>query len=398
MNYRRDFLKQSSLIALAPTVPGFLSGVATRSQPKKDDRVLVVIQLDGGNDGVNTLVPFKDEGYRKHRNRLVIPTNQLLKINDSMGLHPQMQMMSQLWQDDQLALMPGVGYPNPNRSHSASMAIWQTCRFAAKEQNSQGWIGTGLDQNKQMEQTDETPDSLIVGADQPEIALQGRQSVAGSINYLKDFILPGQVQKPRPADSQQSLRDFVQRTRVSAFRLAEQTEALVGKIKDSASYPKTRLGNNLQTIAHLIKGGFGTRVYYAVQSGYDMHANQMASHASLLSELSNAVGYFIRDLQAAKLDERVVVMGFSEFGRRVDENGSYGTDHGTSGLSFLAGTRVRAGVYGEYPKLTELDDGGMTVSTDFRNIYAAVLENWLGLDSVLALGGKFTPMDLFDSP
>ena len=395
---RRNFLKTSSLLALAPTVPNFLANYARANAAAKDERILVVIQMDGGNDGVNTVVPFADEGYAKNRKELFIPKSKLLKLNDSVGLNPAMRSAAKLWEDEQLAILPSVGYPNPNRSHEASMAIWQTCEFSERAQQSNGWLGLALDGVPHDPKG--APESLMVGDRERPIALQGRKSVCSSIRNLDGYLMDDDlkeslaIQKREQANSPQhsELTAFLSRSQTDAFSMADSVKELIGKVEQSARYPATELGENMKTIASLIKAGFGTRVYYAIQSGYDTHALQLRSHGGLLSSLSRSIKSFLDDLKSAKMDDRVVVLCFSEFGRRVDENGSRGTDHGSAGLTLLAGPNVNAGVHGGYSSLLDLQDGGLKVQTDFRSIYADLMQNWLNVEP----GPSFKTVDKVD--
>lgn len=404
MLHRREFLKRSSLLSLTPTVPEFVSQAAAAAEPNRHDRALVVIQLSGGNDGINTVVPFADEGYRKHRKSLRLPTDQLIKLDESnglhgpIGLHGVMGGFGKLWDSDRLAIVQGVGYPNPNRSHDVSMSIWQTCRFDPKQHHTHGWLGRALDQASQP--TDGAPTALLIGDQQPPIALRGRRSVASAMHRLDEFKLGAKSVKPVLGKSERwesgdNLTAFVQRTSVDAYTTAERLSELAGKSDPSASYPSGELAQRLRLISRLIKSGFGTRVYYAAQSGYDTHAGQQGTHARLLRRLSDSVFAFLEDLRTAKLDDRVAVLCFSEFGRRVTENASQGTDHGTAGPVFLAGRGVNAGLHADTPSLTDLEDGDLKMSIDFRRVYASVLQHWLRVESAAALGGHWDPASLF---
>jgi uncharacterized protein (DUF1501 family) len=387
---RRHFLASSTLLALNPTVPGFLAQTARAARADRDSRVLVVIQLDGGNDGINTVVPFADEGYAKHRNTLRLEKSRLVWINDRVGLHPALAEAGKLLHKGKLAIVQGVGYPNPSRSHFRSMAVLHTARLDPEEHNSLGWLGRGLDTGKP------TAPALLVGAGPPPLALRGRRATASSIERLEDFTL-ATTADPRKAlgqDKPEDLTAFVRRSMVDAFATADRLAEAV-KEKDDARYPATALANHLRLMARLLKAGAGARVFYTVQSSYDTHAAQWQTHARLLLELAGAVSAFLSDLQAAKLEERVVVLAFSEFGRRVHENGSLGTDHGTAGPVFLAGSRVKGGLLGTTPDLLDLEDGDLKVGIDFRRIYATVLEDWLGLRATAALGGSFARLPLF---
>ena len=411
MPTRRDMmrtsLKSAALVALSPTVPTFLAQTARSATAKRDSRVLVVIQLEGGNDAINTLVPYADEGYAKNRNALRIAEKQLIRVDDRVGLHPALRDLGVLLDRGQLALVPGVGYPNPNRSHFESMSIWQTARLDLEEHGGPGWIGRSLDEQAKTGETAIASEAaaLYIGEGAPSPALRGRRAGAASLERIEDLTLPmdwdrslmttGLVSQAEPDDS---LLAYVRRSVLDAYACSQRVDGLTRRNAAFAqSYPDTGLAGKLRTIAQLLKAELGTRVFYASQSGYDTHAGQLDTHDGLLRELATAIKAFMDDLTAARLSDRVTVMCFSEFGRRVAENGSAGTDHGTAGLVMLAGPGVRPGVHGTVPSLTDLVGGDPKVSTDFRRVYAALLDNWLGLPSQGALGSSFEPMALFRS-
>ncbi len=395
---RRDFLKTSSLIALAPTVPGFLARAARAAQPDRDARVLVVVQLDGGNDGVNTVVPFADEGYAKYRKTLRLGRERLVKVNAEVGLHPALGGFGKLLEDGRLAVVQGVGYPNPNRSHFESMAIWHSARFDPEERNGLGWLGRGLD--AAIARADGSPAAVFVGGGQMPAALRGRRSTASGLTRPEDFLLAPEAKAApgkRGEDANDGLAAFVRRCALDGYAAADRMAEVARAADASAVYPTTELAGQLRLVARLIKGGVGTRVYYVRQPGYDTHAGQLGAHFGLLNELSGGVKAFLDDLTAAKLAERVTVLAFSEFGRTVKENGSAGTDHGTAGPVFLAGPGVKAGLVGKAPSLLDLDPkhGDLRMSLDFRRVYATVLTDWLGLAADVALGGPFDKLPLF---
>jgi uncharacterized protein (DUF1501 family) len=401
---RRDFLKHASLVALAPTVPGFLAQTAGAATPQKDGRVLVVIQLDGGNDGINTVVPFADEGYAKYRQTLRLPTDRLLKINPEVGLHPAMGDAAKLLETGRLAIVQGVGYPNPSRSHFKSMAIWQTAnvrlpkadRDDPETRASFGWLGQALDGGRR--RADGAPDAVFVGAGALPVALRGRRAVASAMTRPEDSILTLKADAPAAvADVTQhsDLAAFVQRSTLDAYTTSARMTEVLRATDGAPRYPATGLAGRLRTIARLLKGGVGARVFYTVQRTYDTHYIQEASHGGLLREFAGAVRAFLDDLAEAGLAERVAVMAFSEFGRRVRENSSQGTDHGTAGPVFVAGLTVRAGLVGEAPKLLDLVDGDLQMKVDFRRVYAAILDQWLRLPSRAALQGSVEPLPLF---
>jgi uncharacterized protein (DUF1501 family) len=402
---RRDFLQRASLLALAPTLPGFLAQTARAAKPVQDGRVLVVIQLDGGNDGINTIVPYADEGYAKYRNVLRLPKERLLKINDSVGLHPAMGEATKLLESGRLALVQGVGYPNPSRSHFKSMAIWHSADVNlsrggevpdAETNATYGWLGRAFDGAARA--ASGGPTSLFIGLQPPPAALRGRRSVAAALAGLEDFTvdLDGQpaqtVADPGPGDD---VAAFVGRSTLDAYAAASRMRLVLREDNSGVKYPSTGLANRLRLIARLLKMGYAARVFYTLQGGYDTHNGQFNTHFNLLAEFAGALRAFLDDLANAKLADRVMVLAFSEFGRRVAENGSAGTDHGTAGPVFLAGSKVRTGLVGNTPSLTDLQDGDLKPSLDFRQVYATVLEDWLGLPSEPVLGHDFPKLSLF---
>jgi uncharacterized protein (DUF1501 family) len=408
---RRDFLKASlqtsTLVALAPTVPRFLARTARAAESAPDGRILVVVQLDGGNDGINTVVPFADEGYAKCRRALRLPAGRLHKVTEEVGLHPAMADAAKLLEGGRLAVVQGVSYPNPSRSHFKSMAIWHSAnvnlpRKGDSDADSKavlGWIGRALDEGGKP--ADGSAGALFVGSGSLPVALRSRRSVASAITRPEDSILALQGGARSVATGEPGrggdLAGFVRRSTLDAYATSERMAEVLRAEDKGARYPATGLAGRLRVIARLIKGGGGTRVFYTSQGGYDTHYAQLVPHANLLGELSGALKAFLDDLAAARLADRVLVLCFSEFGRRVQENGSQGTDHGTAGPVFLAGPAVRAGLVGEAPKLLDLQDGDLKMAVDFRRVYATILDGWLGLPSKPALGGAFAPLPLFRS-
>ena len=393
---RRTFLKDVSLVALAPTVPALLKRTARAAEPDKDGRILVVVQLDGGNDGINTVVPLKDDGYASNRKKLRLPQDRLLKVNDDLALHPSLRAGRDLLDQRQLAIVQGVGYPNPNRSHDVSMAIWQTARVDRDDHTGYGWIGRALDDVPAAEQG--LPNSLLIGTGPTPRALWGRRSIASSFSAIDDLVAQAQ-RVPTLSDQDPGsgeLSEFLRRSTLDAYSTADTLADLAKEQSQADRYPNSALANRLKTVARLIRADLGTRVYYAVQPGYDTHASQLPVHARLLRELAGALEAFLADLQDAGLDDRVLVMCFSEFGRRVKENASAGTDHGTAGPVFLAGNKVKAGVHGQSPSLQQLKRGDLEFTVDFRSVYATLLERWLELPAAPSLGGQFDTLDLID--
>ncbi len=391
---RRDFLRRSSLVALAPTVPAFLAHTAFAAKPARDSRILVVIQMDGGNDGINTVVPFADEGYAKHRKSLRLPKENLVKINDGLGLHPALRELSKLHEAGQLGIVQGVGYPNPSRSHFESMAVWHTARRDPTEHTGPGWIGRAFDAAVKAP----TPAMVFVGGGELPPALRSRRSVASALTRPEDFVLAREAKVALPAgEAKEDLAAFVNRMAVEGHATAERMKGVVEGKDEGSAYPGHELAQQLRLAARLIKADTGTRVFYTRQTGYDTHAAQYGAHFQLLSNLATALKAFNDDLKAAKLDDRVCVLAFSEFGRTVKENGSAGTDHGTSGPLFLSGAGVKGGVHGATPSLLDLDPkhGDLRTSVDFRQVYAAVLSDWLALPAEPVVGKGVERLKLF---
>lgn len=399
MHSRRGFLATNlralPLISLAPSIPGFLARTARAAEPARDGRILVVVQLDGGNDGINTVVPFGDEGYAKHRRVLRLPASGLIEVADGVGLHPAMRAAGALLDSGRLAIVRGVGYPNPSRSHFASMATWHTARLDPEEHQGAGWLGRGLG-----DRAGPGTRAVFLGAGTPPAALRGRRSSAVTLERLEDFAVDpataARGDRPGPGEGD-GLAAFARRSALDAYATADRMAALA-RADTSGLYPRTGLADRLGLVSRLIKADLGARVYYTSQAGYDTHAAQIATHGALLGELSGALRAFLDDLAASGLGDRVLVLAFSEFGRRVAENGSAGTDHGTAGPVFVAGPAVRAGLIGSQPGLLDLEAGDLKVAVDFRRIYATLLEGWLGLPSREALAGDYEPLPLLLEP
>jgi uncharacterized protein (DUF1501 family) len=388
---RRSFLRSSALLALSPTVPLFVQRSLAGTGAAKDARVLVVVELDGGNDALNTVVPFADPNYAKLRPRLKLNPKNLVRLNDTLGLHPSLRPLDKLLQAGQLAVVPGVGYPNPNRSHFESMAIWHTARFGADDRKGYGWLGRALDPS--------AGNLFSVGREVPG-ALRGARSSAVAFNRVEEVLLAdataaksgvSDATTDGPADD---LLAFVRRQAVEAHSSADKLAKLTSD-SGGPAYPRTALAERLQMVSRLLKANVGARVFYAQQSGYDTHSQQQFTHSNLLGEFAGAVAAFFADLKEAKLLDRVTLLAFSEFGRTIKENGSAGTDHGTAGAVFLAGPIVAGGVAGTMPNLTDLDKNEPKMTTDFRSVYAAALQGWMGIAPEAALGSGFGKVKLF---
>ena len=276
---RRDLFRMLPLISLAPTVPGFIAKLARAAAPERDGRILVVIQLDGGNDGLNCVVPFGDEAYAKNRRTLKLATDRLIKISDGIGLHPAMGEAGKLVESGRLAIVPGVGYPNPNRSHFASMAVWHTARLDVEEHGGPGWLGRGLDSTT-------GGASTFVGRGSIPAAIRGRRAPAASLERIEDLTLDPGVARSDVVSSGGDLVDFVRRSTLDAYASSDRLAGLAKDGSSAARYPETELANRLKLVARLIKGGYESRVFYTSQGGYDTHSQQLGVQFGLLGELS----------------------------------------------------------------------------------------------------------------
>jgi uncharacterized protein (DUF1501 family) len=395
----------ATLLACGATVPTFLARSAaalTEPAPRRGGRVLVVLQLDGGNDGLNTVVPHRDDVYRRSRPRLALPAQGLHRLNDDLGMHPALVGLMRLHENRQLAVVQSVGYPNPNRSHFESMAIWHTARLSPNR-STPGWLARCLDRRNDPPGGD-TPALHISEALLPQ-ALHGSQRHVPSLASLEQFrrrlgIPEGDGAREQRAALDQlgarqrgadgSLLQFVERSNLITYTSSARLEAASRQGQGATGYPEFYgLARRLRLVAQLIKAGLGTSIYYTQIGGFDTHANQLNSHSGLLREVGDSVRAFFEDLRRAGQADRVLLLAFTEFGRRLAENASGGTDHGTAAPVFLVGPRVRPGVHGPNPNLRELTDGDPRHALDFRRIYATVLDQWLACPSAAVLGGAY---------
>jgi uncharacterized protein (DUF1501 family) len=410
---RRKFLATVSaaasaagLVSLAPRAPGFLFESVAFGANQPGEKVLVVVQLSGGNDGLNTVVPYADETYRRRRPSLGLPAGQLLKIDGAFALHPSLKGMERLLENRQLAIVQGVGYPNPNRSHFESMDIWHTASMKAKERKL-GWLGRAFDAQKSAFSTTPDPPALHLGEESQPLALAARDVPSPSVRSLAQFRLEtGGDQRQRaaiedalktPRGNGSDLLKFVQTRSTSALEVSRRIEASGRSYQTPVTYPATPLASKLKQIAQLIDAGLATRVYYVALDGFDTHSDQAAAHAGLLDQLGGGLAAFAEDLQAHSQLDRVMTLVFSEFGRRVEENASRGTDHGAAAPVFLVGNRVKSGLIGDHPRLDQLQDGDLKFHTDFRAVYATLLSQWLGWPAASILGDDFAPADVLQS-
>lgn len=411
---RRDFLKvslgASTLLSLSPTVPAFLSRSARAAglQRNTGDTILVVVQLAGGNDGLNTVVPYDDDEYARNRSTLRLASNEVHRIDSRLGFHPEMKAFVRLYQEGHLSVIQGVGYPNPNRDHFEAMRDWHTAQ-PSQPHCQTGWLGRAIDYA--CREGEASVPGVFVGNIAQPFSLNAERSIVPSIRSVKECTLrtmPGPegarahrrqlVELPRAAP-ENPLMDFLQRSTLDAYAGSERIEAVAQSTAPSEEYPPFQLARTFRTVAQLIRADLGIRIYHTELGGaepgaFDSHANQRDNHAAVLRQLSESVAAFVGDLERDKLLDRVLLMTFSEFGRTVKENGRRGTGHGAAAPMFLAGGRLKGGLIGPHPSLTDLDNGGLKFHIDFRRVYATVLDRWLGFDSQAVLGEKFDPLDV----
>jgi uncharacterized protein (DUF1501 family) len=410
---RRAFLarslRASTLLACAPAVPQFLAATARAVETGKDDTVLVVLEMGGGNDGLNTAIPFADDLYHKARPTLRLTKKDTLPVKDHLGLHNALVGIRPLLDAGEVAVVQGVGYPNPDRSHFESMDIWQSADPSRQLQT--GWLGRSV---PSLHDKKGSIPALQVGPDKLPLALQGAPGGAVSLNqqvpYQLDLGGDAARQKlrrqlietltgkaPEQEGPDDDLLAFVRRRQVQTYATLDKLHEVLESFKNEN--PQNRndqygLTGKLALVARLIRQGFGTRVFYVSIDGFDTHARQAERHTELLQEVGNAVGNFFTALREGDHAKRVVLLTFSEFGRRVKENGSRGTDHGAGSCLFVAGPAVKGGPVGTHPKLDDLDSGDLRHAIDFRRVYATLLDQWLDVDSKAVLGGKFDHLPL----
>ena len=432
---RREFLRGTMLGgAMTWTVPVFLertfaalqaeaADAATQAKTGRDQPILVVIQLAGGNDGLNTIIPVGNDHYYKARPSLALRKN-LLRVEDGFAFHPALDALQELYQEGWMSVVHGVGYPNPNRSHFRSTEIWHTASDARRVEK-HGWLGryfdhacagadpaVGISIGRQSPQAFngatprgislENPASYrLTSADRP-----GQDDDRTSLEFIEELSTgegmeatesePGSTIETVSGAVQSHLSplDYIQRTALDAQVSSEKILSVSRRARNLASYPASCFAAGLKLTARLIAGGMPTRVYYLSQGGYDTHTNQAGTHERLLREFSSAMKAFLDDLKAQGNAGRVVVMTFSEFGRRVAQNANNGTDHGAAAPLFLFGPKVKPGLHGTFPGLApgDLRNGDLRFTTDFRSVYAGLLRHWLQADPLPVLGRHFEPL------
>ncbi len=398
---RRDFLREGvTFVAVGMAAPAWLSSLASaddrlrqRGKRLPNDRVLVVVQLTGGNDGLNTIIPYTEPLYHHLRPTLAIPEQDVVVMTEHIGLHPSLAKVKQMVDAGQFAIVQGVGYPNPNRSHFRSMEIWQTANPDAVEPT--GWLGRYMDT---LPESARNPlIGLSLGRENP-VAMTGRKVSVPCVASLEEFraLIGEQAEALRKLYAlPQPTTDPVRTSALKALDAAEMVQAKLENYRSTVQYPGTPFASAMRQIAQLLAADTGTRVFYCSTGGFDTHAQQARTHATLLQSVAEGLSAFWQDVQAMGKADKVLVLVFSEFGRRVAENGSQGTDHGAAAPMFAIGSRVQAGLIGEHPSLRDLQDGDLRHHIDFRSVYATVLEQWLDTDSQGVLHGRFGRISLF---
>lgn len=387
---RREFLQIGSLASASVMLPKFLSALGTNHMVPPGNKVLVVLQFSGGNDGLNTVIPIRNDVYYRSRPGLGIKKPGALQLTDDAGIHPSLTFFKDLFDEGSLGIMNNVGYPNPDRSHFRSMDIWQTAS-QSNEYITTGWLGryldaqcSGCDHPTQILEMDDMLSLALKGADMKGIALTDPRKLfqTGNEKYFRQI---NEVHEHGEAAA-----DYLYKTLAgtlnSADYIYQQSKGYVSK----ETYPPTPLGKRLKTIASLILSDINTKVYYVSHGSFDTHINQQAQQKRLFTELNDAMRPFISELKTNHRFEDVVLMTFSEFGRRVSQNASGGTDHGTANnMFFVSGGLKKKGFLNALADLENLDNGDLKYTVDFKSVYATVLHNWLGADDQKILGKNF---------
>jgi len=371
-----------------------------------ENRTLVVVQLSGGNDGLNTLVPYTQQAYYNARPNLALDKSDVLQLNSDVALHPSMAALQSLYNDNHVAIVQGAGYPNPNLSHYESMTIWQTA--SPDETLQTGWLGRYLD-------TARSVDSSINAVELDTLlspTVVGEKERATAIDSLRSFKIAPLTRQTQSSDEEtikaldsiqcsscQEYNDLVNammEAGLDAMTASDVVRQAASNYETSVTYPTNDFANRLKLAAQVVSSSLKPTIIYLQIGGFDTHANQKTTQANLLKTVSDGISAFYRDMESKDKADDTLIMTFSEFGRRVHENGSQGTDHGTAEPMFLIGGRVSGGLYADYPNLSNLDSNGDLIHTvDFRQVYASVLQDWLGVDSTPVLSSQFQKLNLF---
>jgi len=393
---RRAFIRNSALISSAFMVPGFLKPFEVMGSELDGEKSLVIIQFSGGNDGLNMLVPYCDDIYYKLRPSLGIAESKVIKLTDYQGLNPNMQALKPIYDQGYMSILNAVGYPNPDRSHFRSMDIWQTASNA-NEFLSTGWLGRYLDATCPK---GDKPYLAIELDDALSLAMKGRHITGMAVKnagqlyqttrepFFKDIV------DNHPQHLNEDNLGYLYKTLIETYSSADYIYTTSKTYKVTGTYPNSGFASQLKSVSQFINSGLKSRVYYISLSGFDTHVGQLNGQGKVLETFSEGIAAFITDLkQSGKLDT-TLVMAFSEFGRRVEQNASNGTDHGTANNVLLFGGALKKkGILNEPADLQHLDRGDLIYKTDFRSVYATILQNWLKTSSTSVLDQSFQPLD-----
>jgi len=398
---RRSFLKYSAMASTSLLIPNFLRGFQAKelydnSQLQKliaGGKKLIIVQLSGGNDGLNTIVPYRNDIYYSLRPGLSLGENKILKLNDELGINSEMSKLKEIYDKGNLSIINSVGYPNPDRSHFRSMDIWQS-GSGPDQYLSTGWIGRYLDSECE---TCKNPYSAIEVDSSLNMSMKGERRSGIAVEDPKKFYMNSSeryllevADKSKHDDHDDSNVSYLYKTLVETTSSADYVYENSKIYKSKIDYPNSAFGKNLKTIAEMIISNIDTTVYYVSMTGFDTHVNQKGRQERLLSELSNGLNALTEDLKTNDRLDETLILTFSEFGRRVRQNASGGTDHGTANNLFLIGGSLKTtGIYNSQPDLTNLEDGDLKYEIDFRSVYATILKKWLDADDKLILGNNF---------
>lgn len=390
---RKEFIQVGSLATASLLLPKFLKAFEGRTLVPMGNKVVVILQLSGGNDGLNTVVPVRNDLYYKARPRLGIEKSKALLLTDEVGLHPALTGFRELYDDGSLGILNSVGYPNPDRSHFRSMDIWHTASQSS-EYWTNGWVGRyldaqckGCDKPTQAIEIDDVLSLALKGEQIKGIAVKDPRRLYGTANekFFRD------VMKNQVDEAGDQPVDYLYKTMAETLSSADYIFRQSRMHPTQAEYPKTDLGNSMKTIASLIFSEINTKVYYVSLGSFDTHINQDGQQQRLFREMNDAVSAFVKDLKSNNRFEDVLLFTFSEFGRRVQQNASGGTDHGTANNMFMIGGGLKQkGLINPLPDLADLEEGDLKYKVDFKDVYATVLNKWLKADDLEILGKKYS--------
>lgn len=393
---RKEFIQVGSLATAALMLPKFLKAFEAKNMVPAGNKVVVILQLSGGNDGLNTIIPVRNDIYYRSRPRLAIKKDKALSLTEEVGLHPALTGFKELYDDGSLAILNNVGYPNPDRSHFRSMDIWHTAS-PSNEYWTNGWVGryldaqcNGCDKPTQAIEIDDVLSLALKGNDFKGIAVKDPRRLYGTANekFFRD------VMKNHNDEKGEQPVDYLYKTMAETLSSADYIFQQSKMHPSNAEYPKTDLGTSLKTIASLIYSEINTKVYYVSLGSFDTHINQDAQQQRLFTEMNDAVKAFVKDLKEQSRFDDVMLFTFSEFGRRVEQNASNGTDHGTANNMFLvSGGLKQKGLINPLPDLGDLNEGDLKYNVDFKNVYATVLKKWLNADDQKILSKQYQYMD-----